>query len=290
MQVETTVDESDIGRISIGQDVTFSVDAYSDETFHGTISQIRLAPVTIQNVVNYTVVVDVNNDQLKLMPGMTANVKVLVANSHDVLRVSNMALRFQPPADLIDSSRIQELRDAKFSDSKVGADTSHAGWGGSGPAQGSDSRGKQFKAMRDSILAAHGGEMSPDELRNEMKTVFGKMQQTSAVSSPPQPAMRVPKNEKFGITLRYPEYEKSPYIPQHQAARARIWILNAKGKLEPVFVTTGITDGKYTEVTTSALKPGDQIVLGVSSNSDAATAQNPLTGGGGGGQRQMIIR
>jgi HlyD family secretion protein len=69
MQVQTTVDESDVGRISIGQPATFTVDAYSDETFSGMVSQIRLAPQSIQNVVNYIVIIDVQNDQLKLMPG-----------------------------------------------------------------------------------------------------------------------------------------------------------------------------------------------------------------------------
>src|SRR5512140_739561 len=92
MQVQTTVDESDIGRISIGQEATFTVDAYSDEKFSGTVSQIRLAPVSIQNVVNYTVIIDVDNEQLKLIPGMTANVKILAASGKDILRVPNMAL------------------------------------------------------------------------------------------------------------------------------------------------------------------------------------------------------
>src|SRR5512140_335594 len=97
MQVLTTVDESDIGRISIGQEATFTVDAYPDERFSGTISQIRLNPVSVQNVVNYTVVISVDNVQLKLMPGMTASVRIMVASIKDVLKVSNMALRLQPP-------------------------------------------------------------------------------------------------------------------------------------------------------------------------------------------------
>jgi HlyD family secretion protein len=112
MQVLTTVDESDIGRISIGQNASFTVEAYDNETFHGTVSQIRLASVSIQNVVNYTVVIDVNNDQLKLMPGMTATVKILVANLHDVLKVPNMALRFQPPVDITDTNKVNALKAA----------------------------------------------------------------------------------------------------------------------------------------------------------------------------------
>ena len=104
MQVETTVDESDVGRVSIGQDATFTVDAYPDDNFKGTVSQIRLAPQSVQNVVNYIVIIDVQNDQLKLMPGMTANVKILVASANSVMKVSNMALRFQPSVDIIDTT------------------------------------------------------------------------------------------------------------------------------------------------------------------------------------------
>jgi len=85
---------------------------------------------------------------------------------------------------------------------------------------------------------------------------------------------------RFGITNSYPEYQKSAYVPSHESGRARVWILNSKGKLEPVFVRTGISDGRFTEITTDELKPGDQIVMGVSSNSDAGTeqARSPLTG------------
>ena len=284
MQVQTTVDETDIGTISIGQGATFTVDSYPSETFNGTVSQIRLAPVTIQNVVNYTVVVDVNNDQLKLMPGMTASVKVLVANAHDVLRVSNMALRFQAPADLIDSTKLKAMREAMSSGGRAGEDTSRAGSkAGTSNEPGGD-RHRQFGTMRDSILAAHGGNLSQEEMRSEMGKVFQRMQ-GSANQLPFQQrerTLRVPQSTPFGITNTFPAYEKNPYIPQHQSGRARVWVLNAKGKLEPVFVRTGVTDGKSTEITSTDLKEGDQIIMGVTSNSEVASSQNPLTGGGQG--------
>ncbi len=290
MQVQTTVDESDIGRISIGQEVTFTVDAYPDEKFTGTVSQIRLAPVSIQNVVNYTVIVDVNNDQLKLMPGMTANVKVLVASTSDVLKVPNMALRFQPPAELVDSAKIQSMREAMSSKGGRDNDTSHANLtaegtpesqGGSPPS--SDGRRGQFKALRDSIMKAHQGQLSRDELMAEMGKVMGGKPTKPAPAPPPKPpANRTAGGTKFGITQTFPEYQKSAYVPSHLSGRARIWILNASGKLEPVFVRTGVTDGRYTEITSADLKAGDQIIIGASSTSDAATpGNNPLTGPGG---------
>jgi HlyD family secretion protein len=96
MQVTASIDESDIGRIAAGQPVTFRVDAYPAQTFHGTVSQVRLEPKTEQNVVSYATMIDVPNEDLKLKPGMTANVTVQIAMNEDVLRVPNAALRFRP--------------------------------------------------------------------------------------------------------------------------------------------------------------------------------------------------
>jgi len=304
MQVLTVVDESDIGMISIDEPATFTVDAYPDDKFTGVVSQIRLNPVSIQNVVNYTVVIDVNNDKLKLMPGMTANVKIAAADAHDVLKVPNLALRFQPPADLIDSTTLKSMRDA-FMGRGAGApdstargsmpsprrDSASGGTATGGPAgvaQGSGRGGlKNFGQIRDSILAAHGGQMSPEDLRSEMGKVFGRMHAGTppgrpSVTQAPTAKHLAPASgggTKFGITQLYAQYQKSPFVPNHQAGRARIWILNAQKKLEPVFVRTGVTDGRFTEITTDALKPGDQIVLGATSTSEVASA-SPLSGGG----------
>jgi HlyD family secretion protein len=102
MQVQANVDEADIGKVRVGQEVKFSVDAYAEQPFQGVVSQIRLASVTVQNVVNYTVIIDVPNPELKLMPGMTATVTILVTKKENVLRVPTIALRFQPPAEQIE--------------------------------------------------------------------------------------------------------------------------------------------------------------------------------------------
>ena len=96
MQVSASIDESDIGRIAMGQPVTFRVDAYPAQPFRGTVSQVRLEPKTDQNVVSYTTMIDVPNEDLKLKPGMTANVTVQIAMNENVLRVPNAALRFRP--------------------------------------------------------------------------------------------------------------------------------------------------------------------------------------------------
>lgn len=96
MQVDTNVAESDIGMVKVGQPVDFSVDAYPDVIFKGKVSQIRRAPITVQNVVTYIVVIGMNNRDLKLMPGMTANVSIIVETKQEALKVPNAALRFKP--------------------------------------------------------------------------------------------------------------------------------------------------------------------------------------------------
>ncbi len=100
MQVDTSVAEADVGRLRAGMDASFTVDAYPSEIFRGTVRQIRNAPQTVQNVVTYDAVIDVANPDLKLKPGMTANVTFVYAQKDDVLRVPNAALRFRPPPDL----------------------------------------------------------------------------------------------------------------------------------------------------------------------------------------------
>jgi HlyD family secretion protein len=96
MQVDTNVDEADVGHVQLGQQATFTVDAYPGRKFRGTVMEIRKAPINVQNVVTYDVVVAVDNPDLKLFPGMTANVNVTVDHRDDVLRVPNAALRFRP--------------------------------------------------------------------------------------------------------------------------------------------------------------------------------------------------
>lgn len=96
MQVDTNVSEADVGRVRVGMPATFTVDAYPGRVFKGTVSSIRQAPINVQNVVTYDAVISVSNPDLKLFPGMTANVKILVDAHPDVLRIPNAALRYHP--------------------------------------------------------------------------------------------------------------------------------------------------------------------------------------------------
>src|SRR5436309_3184257 len=97
MQIDANVAEADVGVVTVDQNVDFSVDAFPNRTFHGKVVQVRNAPITVQNVVTYDTVIGVNNKDLKLKPGMTANVSIIIAHKDDVLQLKNAALRFRPP-------------------------------------------------------------------------------------------------------------------------------------------------------------------------------------------------
>jgi HlyD family secretion protein len=97
MQVDTNVDEADVGRVRVGQAVTFTVDSFAGQTFRGDVIQVRKAPQVVQNVVTYDVVVSAPNPDLRLLPGMTANVRIVTDQRDDALKVPNAALRFHPP-------------------------------------------------------------------------------------------------------------------------------------------------------------------------------------------------
>jgi HlyD family secretion protein len=103
MQIDTSVDEADIGRVAEGQDVDFRVDAFPEELFTGKVVQVRIAPATTDNVVTYTVVIHVGNDDLRLKPGMTADVSVKTDKRQGVLRIPTAALRFRPPRELLEA-------------------------------------------------------------------------------------------------------------------------------------------------------------------------------------------
>src|SRR3989442_9135032 len=105
MQVDTNVDEADVGRVQVGQQATFTVDAFPGRTFSGAITQVRKAAQVLQNVVTYDVVVSAANPDLKLLPGMTANIKVVTDQREGVLQVPNAALRFRPPGAEADTPR-----------------------------------------------------------------------------------------------------------------------------------------------------------------------------------------
>ena len=253
MQVQASIDEADIGKIKVGQDVAFTVDAYTDQQFAGTVRQIRLQPVTLQNVVNYTVIVDVPNPDMKLMPGMTANITVKIQEALNVLKVPASATRFTPPQDYIEKI-MQELPDSlqkmlekikKFREQgnkrSTGSETAVTG----GQSVGSGSRGfaGDISSRGSGATSGRGGNGAPGSWkgRNNM---------------------------------------------------ALVWI-KENNKLIPVRVKTGLSDGSFTEVVGNIKVDADVVTAIVNNSTQASTTQqqqNPFApqmqrpGGGRGGR------
>lgn len=147
MQVNTSVSEADVGKLSEGMPATFTVDAFPGERFHGKVRQVRNAATTVQNVVTYDAVIDVANEELKLRPGMTATVTFVWAERKDALRVPNAALRFRPPQELLAASR-----------SGAGGGAGGAAAAATGPERG---RGAGEGANRRTVWVLRGGRPEP---------------------------------------------------------------------------------------------------------------------------------
>lgn len=126
MQIDALVSEADIGGVSVGQTVNFSVDAFPYRTFHGKVSQVRYGALTNQNVINYDCVVEVKNSDLKLLPGMTANVSIVIASSENALKIPNAALRFRPPEATNNSPGMMAFAQSNTTPSSAGAPGSAA--------------------------------------------------------------------------------------------------------------------------------------------------------------------
>jgi HlyD family secretion protein len=171
MQVDTNVAEADVGKLQADMDATFTVDAYPQERFRGKVRQIRNAPITVQNVVTYDAVIDVDNPDLKLKPGMTANVSFTYARRDDVLRVPNSALRFRPPGEL---GRAASAAAAPASSAPQIASAAPEGSAHEGhvAAAGSSSAGSGWSGR-----VAHQG--SPDRPRGQWRGPRGSREPTN---------------------------------------------------------------------------------------------------------------
>jgi HlyD family secretion protein len=134
MQVLANIDESEVGRMRQGQPVTFRVDAYPTDIFRGTVSQVRLQPTTVQNVVTYSTVIDVPNPDYKLKPGMTANVTIEIARRTNVLRAPAAALRFRPTNDIFAALKQEPPPDLNRGPGRSGPGNGQGGQGANGRA------------------------------------------------------------------------------------------------------------------------------------------------------------
>jgi HlyD family secretion protein len=155
MQLQCDIDETDIGKVKEGQKVRFTVSAYQSETFNGTVRQVRYSPQTVQNVVTYATIVDAENPDLKLMPGMTATVSIIIGEARGVLKVANSALRFTPP---LPQEEVQKLlADAGIGGGQRGQQGQRSEAAPSQPGQRGQGAGQRQGS-------GQGGEMTPERL------------------------------------------------------------------------------------------------------------------------------
>ncbi len=141
MEIHAQVDESDIGQIKLGQTARFTVQAYTDQTFTGNVRQIWLQPTTVQNVVTYTVVVDAENRDNMLLPGMTATIDFIIEEKKDVLLIPNSALRFTPTAEMYAEMRANRSEGSGAPADSTGRQRPHFGGQGQGPGAGAPGSG-----------------------------------------------------------------------------------------------------------------------------------------------------
>lgn len=170
MQIDALVSEADIGGVQVGQNVNFSVDAYPYRTFHGKVSQVRYGALTNQNVVNYDTVIAVNNSDMKLLPGMTANVSIITAQRDEALKVPNAALRFHPPESGAADKRTNGAPQNGAPGSRAYADAgTRAGGPGGGPGSSRGPGGGPGGGQTPGRVP--GGAAEPRE-RSAVRTVY----------------------------------------------------------------------------------------------------------------------
>jgi len=266
MQVETAIDEADVGRLRVGQQASFTVDAFPRRNFNGEIRQIRKAPQNVQNVVSYTVVISAANPDLALLPGMTANVRIVVDQRENALKVANAALRFRP----------------------AGAETSAAAKAPAPEVQ--QSGGQAAQAFRQRLL----DELKPDEAqKTKLDQIFSDTRQKMAsvrdITNEQERRKQVERSRaemRARIAEILTDAQKPVYdriIAELGAARSggggpgRLWVAGTNSQPRAVDVRLGLSDGTSTEILTGDLKEGDEVILG--STEPAAKKAGPSVPG-----------
>jgi HlyD family secretion protein len=250
MQVETDVDEADIGRVHVGQEAIFTVDAFAGREFHGQVLQVRKAPRVVQNVVTYTVLVSADNSDLRLLPGMTANIQIIVDERQNALKVPNAALRFKPNGE-----------DAK----STGASSSAAA--SSGETAQPEERLKQLTA------ALRLTESQQNQVRVILSDAREKLEALRRQAATPEEIRRETQAQRertrnVVATLLAPE-QREKYVrfaaAQEGVAplRGKVYVAGEKDKPQPVDLVLGISDGTFTEVVSGDLNTGQQVIIGV---------------------------
>ncbi len=286
MQVETSVDEADIGRIKLQDQATFSVDAFPSRTFTGRVTQIRKAAQVVQNVVTYTVVIGVDNPGGRLLPGMTANVKMVVAEKPDVLKVANAALRFRPAGET--------AAPAATGGGQRGAGGAQGGGPAAGGAPADRATRLSPEALRDRLVKGLG--LSEEQQRQLTPILNESREQTQALQNAPaeerqQRAAKIRETARARIREILTPEQRAKYDEMTAAgadgrgaearggASGRLYVLGTDGKPKAVNVTLGISDGTATEIVRGDVKDGQDVIVGLAAAGGAQRPGAPTTGG-----------
>jgi HlyD family secretion protein len=277
MQVLASVDEADVGQVRTGIKANFTVDAYPGETFSGEISQVRLNAQTLQNVVTYSAVIDVANNDLKLRPGMTANITVPVARKDNVLTVPNAALRFKPTniSDEEIRQKLDQRRQQREAERQAGggqeAQEQQPAAQGQDQRQGNENR-QHGGPRAEGGQGAQGGQGQGGQGQGGQSAQGGQGQGGQGAQGGQgqggQGGQRGQGQGGGGGQRR-----------QFQT----VWVLTANKTIEPRFVRTGLTNGRITEIT-GDIHEGDTVVIGQNDTSGANRTTQP-TGSPFGQQR-----
>ena len=266
MQVDSAIDESDVGRVRVGQATTFTVDSFPGRTFAGAVKQVRKAAQTVSNVVTYTVVITAANPDLTLLPGMTASVRITTDRRDSALKVANSALRFRPPGVNDDAPAATS---APVFGPAAGATSGPAA--GAGGPPGGGGRG-QLTAQRERLVS----ELKPDaSQQTSLDAIFAGMRD-KFMAMRDLPEAERPKaaernraeiREKITAILREDQRKRYAEIVAETAGRApargRVWIAGPDGKPQAVQVRLGLTDGAATELLGNDLKEGQEVLVSV---------------------------
>jgi HlyD family secretion protein len=290
MQVEAAIDESDVGRLRVGQKASFTVDAYPGQTFEGQIRQVRKAATNVANVVTYVAVVGFSNDAGRLMPGMTANVRVLTDVRDAVLKVPNAALRVRLPG--VDPAAPRALAASSASSAPapaVSAVSRAEGAGGGGPGGGQAS---EFRNRVVSELELSAQQVQQvDAIYTEARPKFMALRDLN-----PQDRGKARELLSADIRARIGDVltpaQKLKYVQMvteagsRTSTRGRIYVLDAQGKPKALNVRLGITDGTNTELIVAPnaseaqdLQEGASVIVGTQSAAAKAAAGGGRAGG-----------
>ena len=289
IDVYVNLDEADVGRVREGQTVEFTVTAHPARTFRGQIKQVRLGSQNVQNVVIYTAVVEVENADLALLPGMTANLRVFTERRANVLRVPNAALRWQPPGAVRPAGADPASAPVPSEpvEDPAGPFSAPAGGGNGAP---NSPQARQLAAMLDAYKADLG--LTPEQDR-EMRALAQVMRQ-NVLAAGADPASRREAfraerqrfNRAFEALLTTEQQEKlrAGRRAQRMARQGgngergvpgRLHVLDERGLPRAVAVRIGATDGNRTEINSGEINEGEKVVVGTAASGRAA----PRTGG-----------